>query len=80
MTHEEHKLMLFMFVKQMALFRALIESLKSKGLLETDDLQAYEALIRSTDAMSKPVFDEVAGYYSGFATSLGIADQLPDKR
>lgn len=79
MTHEEHKLMLYMFVKQMSLFRALLESLKAKGVLEPDDLQAYEALIRSTDEMNLPVFEEVAGYYSGFATSLGIENQLPGK-
>ena len=79
MTHAEHKLMLFMFTKQISMFRALIESLKAKGILETDDLQAYEALIRSTDAMNASVFDEARGYYSGFATSLGIADQLPGK-
>ena len=39
----------------------------------------YEALIRSTTEMNERVFDEVAAYYSGFATSLGIADQLPGK-
>jgi hypothetical protein len=79
MTHAEHKLMLFMFVKQMSLFRALIESLRSKGLLEKDDLQAYEALIRSSDELNQSVFDQVSGYYSGFATSLGIENQLPGK-
>ena len=79
MTPEEHKLMLYMFVKQMSLFRALLESLKAKGVLEIDDLQAYEALIRSTDELGASVYREVAGYYSGFATSLGIDDQLPGK-
>jgi hypothetical protein len=79
MTHAEHKLMLFMFVKQMSLFHALIESLKSKGVLDEGDLPAYEALIRSSDEMNNAMFDQVAGYYSTFATSLGIADQLPDK-
>lgn len=79
MTHEEHKLMLYMFVKQMSLFRALLESLKAKGVLEPDDLQAYEALIRSSDELSQPVFDEVAGYYSSFATHFGIENQLPGK-
>lgn len=77
MTQDEHRLMVFMFTKQVTIFRALVEALKARGVLEPDDLMAYESLVGSQKELTSDLFESVAEQYTEFAKLLGLGDQLP---
>jgi hypothetical protein len=77
MTQDEHRLMVFMFTKQVTIFRALLEALKARGVLEPDDLMAYESLVRSQKELTSDLFESVAEQYTEFAKLLGLGNQLP---
>jgi hypothetical protein len=77
MTHDEHRLMVFMFTKQVTIFRALLEALKARGVLEPDDLMAYESLVGSQKELTSDLFESVAEQYTEFAKLLGLGNQLP---
>jgi hypothetical protein len=63
MNEKEHKLIVFMLAQQNARLMALVEALKSKGVLETDDLRAYERLIYEQENLSPQLFAGVAIQY-----------------
>jgi hypothetical protein len=72
MTHEEHSLVVMMMAQQYQRIMALTEALISKGLLERDDIIAYEALVHSRPQDSTRQFAQIAAQYEDFAAGLGI--------
>jgi hypothetical protein len=76
MTPEEHRLMLFMLTNQLQALKALVEALKAKGVLDSDDLSAYGAFVESEDAISRDLLMTVLTRYKGHAKTLGIQTGL----
>ncbi len=80
-TREEHKLITLMFTKQEQHIKVLIEILKSKGIIEGDDAQAYEFALRTDVPANAALALEVAQRYTGYMTYLKIPlpiSQEPD--
>ena len=75
MTEDEHRLIVSMFVQQSIRFKALLEILKSRGLLEGDDFAAFEDLTQKQvgDEMLRATIDQ----YTEFAKDFGLQDSLP---
>jgi hypothetical protein len=78
MTDNEHKLILFMFTKQLTVMKAMLEALKSKGVFEHDDLTAYEQMVNSQPAMTADLLIAATMQYKAYAKLLGIETGLPD--
>ncbi len=76
MTPDEHRLMVFMFSRQTLLINALVEMLKSRDILQDDDVHAFESLARQTKQDMK-IFNGVVSQYSRYAKELGLEDDLP---
>lgn len=73
-TPEEHKLILWMLAQQTVRFKALLELLRSRGVLENDDFAAFEHLAES---QSDEILAAVAEQYIEFGESLGLQDSMP---
>lgn len=77
MTRDEHTLIAHMFIRQTMLIKSLVEILKSRGLLERGDLEAFDALVRQTELSDKEIFHAVIDQYKSFARGLGLQGDLP---
>jgi|GEM_PF-5105001 len=77
MNENEHRLMVFMFAKQMTVITSLIEILKSRAVLSDDDLKPFQALVVSQEKSSHEILDSVIGQYTEFASLLGLRGSLP---
>ena len=77
MTPEEHKLIVWMFAKQAQQFKVLVDLLKSKGIAEGDDLQAFDFAARKDFETSAALVQEVASRYASFCQTLGVPFQIP---
>ena len=75
MTDKEHALIIMMFTRQSQYIQMLLDMLKSKEIIQADDVPAFDfAVINDPD--SAAALHEVAGLYRVFATKLGV--DLPD--
>jgi hypothetical protein len=72
MTDQEHKLIVMMLSRQYQQIVALTEALISRGVLEKDDLKAYEELVLSRKEDERRRFVQIAQQYEEFAEGLGI--------
>jgi hypothetical protein len=75
MTDAEHKLVVYMFAQQNIRFRALLEILKSRGVVDSGDFDAFEHLAVAT--MQDDNFLATIAQYTEFAKLLGLGDELP---
>lgn len=66
MTEDEHKLVVFMLAQQQQRLLAVVEALKSNGILDADDLRAYEALLHEEKDAFRLSFVNVAQQYEKF--------------
>jgi hypothetical protein len=76
MTPTEHTLIVHMFARQTLVINALVEILKSRDILQDDDVNAFEALARQTD-QDMEIFHAVVSQYSRYAKELGLEGDLP---
>ncbi len=58
---------------------SLLEALKAKGILEADDLKAYDSLLHQ-QGQSFRMFVAVAEDYKAQATALGLETGLPNAK
>jgi hypothetical protein len=77
MSPNEHRLMVFMFARQIILIQSFIEILRSRDILQEGDIEAFEALVRSQEASDHDVRVSVASQYQEIARQLGIEGNLP---
>lgn len=77
MTSKEHTLMVHMFARQAMLISSLIEILKSRNVLEPDDFEAFEALVRQMENENQEILYATINQYTIFAQGLGLGDDLP---
>jgi hypothetical protein len=72
MTREEHLLIVTMLGRQQLLIKLLIELLRSNGIISSDDLQAFEFVLRQDAASNEALLREVRGVYREMAEGLGL--------
>jgi hypothetical protein len=77
MTPFEHQLIVEMFKMQNQAFAALVEALKSQGIVQKGDLAAYDQLIVRSESGRSLLDSQVEEAYQGFATVLGVETGLP---
>lgn len=72
MTASEHKLIIEMFKQQTLFYAGIIEVLKSRGLLEKGDLDAFDELVSasSREFLEQRTEDD----YRRIGTLLGVTD------
>lgn len=76
MTESEHGLMIDMFATYMVGLRALVTALKSHGLLESDDVDAFVQLVGSEERNDPSVLRTVVDTYQRLAKARGIELQI----
>ncbi len=72
MTSQEHALMISMFTKQARQIKVLSDVLKSNGVLQGDDLEAFTAIVDSDPAVSRELSVETIQDYVDTCRTLGI--------
>lgn len=77
MTHQEHQLVVAMFARQLHVTKAILEILKSNGLLDSGDLKAFMTASVTFAGSADNLIDGVEKMYRELATQLGV--QLPSK-
>jgi hypothetical protein len=77
MTHDEHRLMVFMFTRQTIMIRTLVAILQRDSIIREDDYAAFESLIVEHEKIERSNFLVALDQYQSFAKELGILDQLP---
>jgi len=76
MTPKEHLLVLSIFTKQNQFIKVLLDILKSRGILDSDDARAFE-FSQNVDASSNAaIFAEAKAKYLELARGLGIETGL----
>jgi hypothetical protein len=75
MTTDEHQLIIEMFKQQAVMYAGLLETLKSRDILDRGDLQAFDALV---SASSRELLEQnVEAEYLSNAKILGVITGLP---
>jgi len=72
METSEHRLMIHMFQQQMMVIKSLIETLKSQGFVQGGDLEAYDALVCSSESVRSEIESQVAKDYREAALTCGV--------
>jgi hypothetical protein len=80
MTTEEHTLMIAVLSAQLALNKAIMEMLKSRGLVESDDLGAFLALVSDHQQAAAPLALVARQLYLSVAQQLGVVTGLEDSQ
>lgn len=73
MTTEEHALFMGMFTKQQQHIMALLEILRSRGIVTGDDAAAFRFAVATDVASNAALFRDVKATYIQFAKTLGIS-------
>ena len=74
MTDKEHALMMMMFTRQDQFIKMLIDVLKSRDIIQADDIPAFDFAVR-IDPASVESFLRTDKQYRAFANQLGL--ELP---
>jgi hypothetical protein len=74
MTENEHALMIMMFTRQTQYIQMLLDMLKSNGIIQGDDIPAFDSAVRN-DPDSVDALHRVNIQYRAFANQLGL--ELP---
>lgn len=75
MTEKEHALVIMMFTRHTQHIQMLIDMLKSKEIIQGDDVPAFDFAVRN-DPNSVDALHEVSGLYRSFANQLGM--EIPE--
>ncbi len=80
MTQKEHALMIAMFVREAKLIKIILEILRSRGIVETDDPAAFEALVRLDPKVISDLIDATEAVYWQTAKALGVTVASEDSQ
>jgi hypothetical protein len=81
MTTEEHILVMHLIFKQQQAIRALLNMLRSRGVLTPDDEAAFASAQMQDAGSNAAIFDQTKDAYLRIAASLGIRtglENMPD--
>jgi hypothetical protein len=73
MTRNEHALMVAMFTKQARQIKVLYEVLKSRDILQGDDLEAFTAIVESDPLANRELSIETVKDYTDSCHVLDIS-------
>ncbi len=76
MTPQEHGLMLAIFTRQAMLIKALADVMRSRGIIEFDDVAAFDSVVSQQEILALPVGLRTAHLYQEVAQSLGVETGL----
>ncbi len=76
MTRQEHTLLLTLFTKQLQQIKIIVNILKSRGVLQADDAQAFESATVLDHESNAAIFSEARAAYLKLAKGLGIETGL----
>ena len=76
MTSQEHAFMLSMYAMQSSKFNILVEILKTRGVLDDDDLQAFQAHVAEETQDPHEWFLKAWESYQLAARNLGVTTGL----
>jgi hypothetical protein len=71
-TEGEHRLIVQMFIQQTRVISALTAVLESQGIIQQNDLDAYDTLISADETRVSELELEIKEAYQGFAKLLGV--------
>jgi len=77
MTLEEHEMFMLLFAKQEQTIGVLLEILKSRNLIENDDIAAFQSVVIGDVVKSQSVLRRMATAYLASARAAGVT--LPPK-
>jgi len=77
MTLEEHEMLMLIFAKQAQMISALVELLKSRGIVEDDDMAAFHSLVSADAPASEELLHRTAQFYLKMAAASQV--NLPPK-
>jgi len=69
---QEHKLMIGMFTQQTLILKSLVTLLGSRGVLESDDLEAFVSLTASQEDADPEISRAVVNRYKSLAQVHGV--------
>ena len=73
MTESEHQLIIRMFAEQTRMFSTLLAVLESGGVIQKDDLDAYDALRDANEPdQAREIRQGVELIYRGYAKAFGV--------
>jgi hypothetical protein len=73
MTENEHQLIIRMFAEQTRMLSTLLDVLVDRGVIQKDDLDAYDALQAETEpALAKGIGRDVDRIYREYAKAFGV--------
>ncbi len=78
MSQKEHVLMIAMFAREARLHKIIFEILRTRGILETSDAQAFEALVVADPKGISDLIDATEKVYRNTAIALGVTVPLED--
>ena len=72
MTTNEHYLVITVLARQYQYVKTLIQILKSRGVLETDDFRAFQSLVVLDEASNDALLHRATEEYLTLAQNLGV--------
>ncbi len=76
MTPKEHLLMITVMTKQLQQIKVIVGMLKSRGVLQDDDAQAFESAVALDLESNASLFQDARKEYLKFSKHLGIETGL----
>lgn len=76
MTSREHNFMLALFAKQIQSIEILLRILESRGLIEHDDIQAFEFAVTEDDSSNEALLRQAKERYLSAAKLFGVVTGL----
>jgi hypothetical protein len=76
MTPEEHRLVIYVLARQYQSIKTIIATLKSRGILEGDDPEAFASSVFLDSASNLSVLQEAKTEYLNLAKFLGVQTGL----
>lgn len=79
MTSEEHRLLIWVLVRQLQNTKTLIEILESRGILQGDDATAFASTVFLDEASNSALHQQAKAEYLQIAKLLGVETGLEPK-
>lgn len=77
MTPNEYEVMIEIHYQQMMVIKSLVETLKAQGLVNDQDLAAYDALLSQSESFRVGLRAQVASQIQEAAKAHGVTTGLP---
>lgn len=76
MTKQEHALIIAMFARERMYVKSVLELLKSRNIIEGDDLPAFYSAVRFDSEKLTALVHETSEEYGQLAKAMGITEAI----